>query len=55
MSAVLCSPRAVQMSISIVPAFVRMRELVASHKDLAVRVDKLEKSHERTGSVVEVR
>jgi hypothetical protein len=54
LSAVLRSPRAVQMSILIVRAFVRMREIIASHKDLAVRVEKLEKSHERTGSVIEV-
>jgi hypothetical protein len=54
LSAVLRSERAVQMSISIIPAFVRMRELISSHKDLAVRVERLEKSHERTGSVIEV-
>ena len=54
LSAVLRSPRAVQMSILIIRAFVRMRELIASHKDLAVRVEKLEKSRERADSVIEV-
>jgi hypothetical protein len=54
LSAVLRSDRAVQMSILIIRAFVRMRELIASHKDLAVRVEKLEKSRERTNSVIEV-
>jgi hypothetical protein len=54
LSAVLRSPRAIQMSILIIRAFVRMRELIASHKDLAVRVEKLEKSRERTDSVIEV-
>ena len=54
LSAVLRSPRAVRMSILIIRAFVRMREFIASHKDLAVRVEKLEKSYERTDSVIEV-
>jgi hypothetical protein len=42
------------MSILVVDAFVRMRELVASHKDIAARVEKLERSHDPTGSVIEV-
>jgi hypothetical protein len=54
LSTVLRSRRAVQMSISIIRAFVRMRELIASHKDLATRVEKLERQHERTDSVIEV-
>jgi hypothetical protein len=54
LSAVLRSPRAVQMSISVIRAFVRMRELITLHKDLAARVEKLEKSRERTDSVIEV-
>ena len=43
-SSVLKSGRAVQMSILIIRAFVRMRELLASHKHLAGRVEKLESS-----------
>ncbi len=54
LSAVLRSPRAVQMSILIVRTFVRMRELIASHKDLAVRVEKLERNRERADSVIEI-
>ena len=54
LSAVLRSARAVQMSISIVRAFVRMRELIAANKDIAARVEKLERSHDRTASVIEV-
>jgi ArsR family transcriptional regulator len=42
------------MSIIIVEAFVRMRELIASNRDIAARVDKLERSHDRTVSVIEV-
>jgi ORF6N domain len=54
LSAVLRSERAVQMSISIIRAFVRMRELVAFNKDIAARVEKLERGHDRTASVIEV-
>src|SRR5216684_1912345 len=39
LSSVLRSKRAVQMNILIVRAFVKMRELLASHKDLAARVE----------------
>jgi len=54
LSAVLKSSRAVAMSIGIVRAFVRMRELVVAHKDLAARIDKLEQGHDRAASVIEV-
>ena len=52
LSSALTSPRAVQMNILIVRAFVRMRELLASHKDLATRVEKLEASQEKHASVI---
>jgi len=42
------------MNIVIVKAFVRMRELIASNKDIAARVEKLERGHDRTASVIEV-
>src|SRR6202012_4803347 len=48
LSSFLNSERAVQMNIVIVKAFVRMRELIASNKDIAARVEKLERSHDRT-------
>ncbi len=53
LSSVLNSSRAIQMSILVVNAFVRMRELLSANKDLAVRVDKLELVQDRTGSVIE--
>ena len=52
LSAVLNSDRAVQMSVLIVRAFVRMRELIASHKDLAARIEKLESNQDRHASVI---
>ncbi len=54
LSSVLTSPRAVQMNILIVRAFIRMRELVATNKDLAARVEKLETGQQQTASVIEV-
>jgi hypothetical protein len=42
LSSVLNSERAVQMSILIVRAFVKLREVLASHKDLARKIEKLE-------------
>lgn len=42
LSAVLRSPRAVAVSVEIMRAFVRLRRLVVSHADLALRLDELE-------------
>ena len=54
LSSVLRSERAVQMNILIVRAFVRIRELASSQKDLAHRVEKLEEMQERHGSVIDM-
>ena len=54
LSSVLSSERAIQMNLMIVRAFVRMRELVASNKDIAARVEKLERGHDRSASVIEI-
>jgi len=54
LSAVLNSDRAARMSILVVNAFVRMRELIATNRDIAARVEKLERQHDRTASVIEV-
>jgi hypothetical protein len=39
---ILNSPRAVEVSVYVVRAFVRLRELAATHGDLAKRLDELE-------------
>jgi phage regulator Rha-like protein len=52
LSAVLNSERAVRMSILIVRVFVKMRELLASHKDLAARVEKLEAAQKEHSSII---
>ncbi|MGH7254318.1 MAG: hypothetical protein ACREI3_00945 [Nitrospirales bacterium] len=40
---VLNSPRAVQMSVLVVRAFVRMRQVLATHKELAAKLAELER------------
>jgi ORF6N domain len=50
LSSVLRSERAVQMNIAIMRAFVRMRELMATHKDIAARVERLERGQERAAA-----
>ena len=46
LSSVLNSERAVQVNIEIMRAFVNLRELLVSHKDLARRLDELENKYD---------
>jgi len=46
LSAVLNSKRAIAMSILIIKAFVKLRELLSSHKDLIKKMDELERKYE---------
>ena len=43
LSSVLRSPRAVQMNILIVRAFIKIREILASNKDLAQKIEELQR------------
>lgn len=43
LSSVLNSPRAVQMNIFIIRAFIKIREMLAIHKDLAQKIDEIER------------
>jgi hypothetical protein len=52
LSSVLHSPRAVGVNIEIMRAFVRMRRLLASHADLARRLDELEARYDENFKVV---
>jgi len=51
-SAVLRSTRAVQMSIFIVRVFVHMREVLANNKELAHKVQTLEREQQEQGSAI---
>lgn len=46
LSSVLHSPRAVQVNIEIMRAFVRLRRLLASNAELAERLDQLEQKYD---------
>lgn len=55
LSSVLRSPRAVQMNIFIIRAFVKIRELIATNKDLAQKLDEIEcKQSEFDGNLAEI-
>jgi hypothetical protein len=43
LSSVLNSDRAIEVNIAIMRAFVRLREILATHKDLAAKLDELER------------
>ena len=45
LSSVLNSERAVQVNIAIVRAFVKMREFIMTHKDLAHKIQARERKH----------
>ncbi|MFZ0959887.1 MAG: ORF6N domain-containing protein [Terriglobia bacterium] len=46
LSSVLNSKRAVQVNILIIRAFVKLREMLSTHKDLARKLEDLEKKYE---------
>ena len=46
LSSVLRSKRAVQVNIQIMRAFVHLREMIATHKDLARKLEALEKKYD---------
>jgi len=46
LSSVLNSERAIEVNIAIMRTFVKLREMIASHKDLAKRLDELEKKYD---------
>jgi ORF6N domain len=52
LSSVLRSERAVQVNIAIVRAFVKLREMLASNRDLARRLDEMEKKYDAQFRVV---
>jgi hypothetical protein len=54
LSSVLASTRAVQMNILIIRAFVNVREMLATHKDLAARMEKLEGTQKQHVSVISI-
>jgi hypothetical protein len=54
LSSVLRSKRAVHMNILIIRAFIRMREVLASHRELALRLQQVEQTQDQHASVITV-
>jgi phage regulator Rha-like protein len=52
LSSVLKSQRAVQMNILIIRAFIRLREILATHKDLARKLEALERTQQGQGAQI---
>ncbi len=52
LSSVLNSERAVQMNILIIRAFVKLRNVLTTHKELAARIEKIEATQGRHASVI---
>ncbi len=52
LSSVLRSERAIRVNIEIMRAFVRLRQLLATHKDLARKLQELEKKYDAQFRIV---
>lgn len=52
LSGVLNSDRAIEVNILIMRAFVKLREMIASHKDLAKKLDELEMKYDAQFAMV---
>lgn len=52
LSSVLNSDKAIDVNILIMRAFVKLREMIASNKDLAKRLDELEKKYDAQFKIV---
>jgi len=52
LSSVLHSKRAIQVNIATMRAFVKLREMLTAHKDLARKLDKMEKKNDAQFKVV---
>lgn len=52
LASVLNSPVAVEASIQVVRAFIRLREVLATHKELARKLEELERRYDKQFKVV---
>ena len=52
LSSVLRSKRAVQVNIAIMRAFVKLREMLSAHKDLARKLEQMEKKYDSQFKIV---
>lgn len=54
LSSVLKSDRAVLMNIAIMRAFVKLREVMSTHKDLAAKIEALERKYDEHDDEIQV-
>lgn len=52
LSSVLNSKRAIQVNIQIMRTFSKLREILATHKDLKVKIEAMEKNYDRQFKIV---
>jgi len=52
LSSVLNSDRAIQVNIQIMRTFIKLRQLLSTHKDLMEKIDKIEKNYDRQFRIV---
>lgn len=52
LSSILNSPRAIQVNIQIMRTFTKLREMIASHKDLTKKLNELEKKYDGQFQIV---
>ncbi len=52
LSSVLKSERAIQVNIAIMRAFVKLREMLSAHKDLARKLEQMEKKYDAQFKIV---
>jgi len=53
LASVLKSERAIKISISIIKAFVKLREIISTHKGLAYKLNELERKTEKHGTQIQ--
>ncbi len=51
---VLKSGRAIEMSIKIIQVFVKLREMLLSHKDILLKIEKIERQTDGQGKEIKV-
>lgn len=52
LSSVLTSPRAVQVNIQIMRTFAKLREIMASHGELRIRIEEMEEKYDHSFKVI---
>ncbi len=52
LSSVLKSERAIQVNIAIIRAFTKLRQMLANHKDLKKKIEKMEKKYDENFQII---